>query len=310
MTDPGSFVQLRDGAKVYAKILGNDDKRKPLLVALHGAPGLSDHHEPENTFGFLATRFRVLIYDARGSGISDWTGPYSDAQWLEDLDELRAWAGAETMVLAGGSYGSFLSLQYTLAHPERVKILILRGTFAVGPRSVLSIMVEILKSPRINPDAERQVRLWSGNLRDEKDFEDAFAEIQAIYQPEEKQDQEKGIKVHQDAKVEKYDVSDESGKDFEGVTNRRLNFEAQNYAFGYNQPRYDVRDRLQEIKVPTFVAVGRHDPVSPVRYCEEVAYGVQNGQLAIFEKSGHAPPSDEPKAFRERLSKFLSSIGY
>ncbi len=65
------------------------DKAKPLLIALHGAPGLSDHREPEGAFGFLHSRFRILVYDARGSGISDREGPYTDEQWVSDVDELR-----------------------------------------------------------------------------------------------------------------------------------------------------------------------------------------------------------------------------
>ncbi len=86
-----SFVTLSDGAKVLVRLLGDseDSHHKPLLIALHGAPGLSSHVEPENSFGFLASRFRVLVYDARGSGESDITTPLTNERWIADLDELR-----------------------------------------------------------------------------------------------------------------------------------------------------------------------------------------------------------------------------
>lgn len=84
-----SFVTLSDGAKVLVRVLGESEVKKPLVIALHGAPGLSSHAEPENSFGFLASRFRVLVYDARGSGESDAKAPFTDDRWIADVDDLR-----------------------------------------------------------------------------------------------------------------------------------------------------------------------------------------------------------------------------
>lgn len=86
---PGQFVRLSDGARLRVKMLGGGDRTKPLVVALHGAQGVSDHREPLRSFGFLAPRFRVLVYDARGSGDSDAKGPFTHERWAADVDELR-----------------------------------------------------------------------------------------------------------------------------------------------------------------------------------------------------------------------------
>lgn len=82
-------VQLSDGAKLRVRMLGSEDTGKPLLIALHGAPGASSHVETEAAYGFLTDRFRVLVYDARGSGGSDLMGPFTDERWIADVDELR-----------------------------------------------------------------------------------------------------------------------------------------------------------------------------------------------------------------------------
>ena len=82
-------VLMSDGAKLQVKILGHASSSKPVLIALHGAPGFSDHTEPEATFGSLADVLRVIVYDARGSGVSDLTTPYTNEQWITDLDEIR-----------------------------------------------------------------------------------------------------------------------------------------------------------------------------------------------------------------------------
>jgi len=82
-------VTLSDGATLQVKLLGADDQTKPLLIALHGAQGVSDHREPLRSFGFLSSRFRLLVYDARGSGRSDDKEPFTHQRWAADVDELR-----------------------------------------------------------------------------------------------------------------------------------------------------------------------------------------------------------------------------
>lgn len=200
----------------------------------------------------------------------------------------RAWAGAETFVLAGGSYGGFLALGYALTFPDRLSALILRDTWACGPRGVLRTLAMLLTSNRVNPDQTRQVRLWSGNLRDNDDFEKSFQEILPIYTPE-KEGSEPAA--------------------FEGTEEELLlNYEAQNAAFSISQPRFDVRSRLRGILTPTLVLVGRYDPICPVEDSEELRDGIPNSELVIFENSGHSPASDEPDAFRKTVSTFLDGL--
>lgn len=216
-------------------------------------------------------------------------GKFSDLRgvaYLLDLTLCRAWAGAETFVLAGGSYGGFLALDYALAYPNRLSGLILRDTWAFGIRGQLRVLAYILTSKRVNVDVDRQVRLWSGCLKDNAEFEESFKEILPIYTPE-----------------------DAPPKEFEGTDqDLRLHYQSQNAAFSYSQPRFDVRARLGEIKTPTLVLVGRHDVVCTVEDSEELHAGIPNSELTIFEKSGHSPASDEPEAFQERVSKFIDGL--
>ncbi|KFA49259.1 hypothetical protein S40293_08334 [Stachybotrys chartarum IBT 40293] len=283
-------VSLSDGAKLSVWVFGGDAPDKPLLIAVHGAPGLSSHIEPEQGYSFLSDRFRVLVFDLRGSGSSDLKGPYSDERWIEDIDELRAWAGAETFVLAGGSYGGFLALGYALKYPIRLSGLILRDTWACGPRGVLRALAAVLLSKRISPDPKRQVRLWSGNVPNKQDGEDGLAEILRIYTPEKASGEEAPLS-------------------FEGSSPEyELHWEAHNAAFSQSQPRFDVRSRLGEIKTHTLVLVGRHDVICPVEESEEISRGIPNNQLVVFEHSGHNPASDEPEAFQNTVASFLQSL--
>jgi proline iminopeptidase len=186
------------------------------------------------------------------------------------------------------SYGGFLALGYALIYPDRISALILRNTWAYGYNGTLRALKNVCTSPRIQPDLDRQVRLWSGNVRDDEDGAKGLAEILAIYAPEKEEHEETGPTGLEDA-----------GDEF------KMRWEVHNAAWSFSVPRFDVRKRLHEIKVPTLVIAGRHDPICPVEDAEEIHGGVSNSEMLIFERSGHNPVSDEPVAFEKALRSFI-----
>ncbi|KAJ7159296.1 alpha/beta hydrolase fold protein [Mycena crocata] len=291
MSTRAQQFQLSDGANIVVKVLG-DGPGKPLLIVHHGAPGLSTHTEPEASFGFLADTFRIIVYDARGSGASDLQPPYTHArclQWVADIEELRIWAGADSFVLAGGSYGGFVALEYAIHHPDKLNGLILRDTWANGPEGVRRVLHTVLTSPRIHPDRARQRRMWAGKALDNEDFRAGFAEIQPLYAPS--SDGSAGYPP---------------GKGF--AAELMFHYATHNVAFSENLPKFDVRHQLGNITVPTLVVVGRHDMVAPVEFSEEIHRGIPGSELTIFENSGHSPPSDETEAFQARVRGFVAGL--
>lgn len=89
-TTTTTTVKTDDGVRLHVKVLGDDSTTiKPLLIALHGAPGLATSAYPEADFAFLSDTFRVLVFDARGSGASELTGPFTHDRWIKDIENLR-----------------------------------------------------------------------------------------------------------------------------------------------------------------------------------------------------------------------------
>lgn len=201
------------------------------------------------------------------------------------------WAGAEKFVLAGGSYGGFLSLDYALVHQDRLLALILRDTWAWGTRGMMQALKASLTSGRIRPDPERQYRMWTGILLDDHDFAQGVGEMEALFAPD-------APDIDPKAEHENH------------PRNGLVHAATQNWAFAQNMPKFDVRSRLQEIRVRTFVGVGRHDLITPLEFSQEIAQGIPNSELVIFEHSGHNPARDETEAFQARLSSFVSSLGF
>ncbi|WP_119068424.1 alpha/beta fold hydrolase [Aggregatilinea lenta] len=73
--------------------------------------------------------------------------------------------------------------------------------------------------------------------------------------------------------------------------------------------RLDFRTRLDEVRAPTWIAVGRYDPQTPVGCSVELAKGIPDAALVIFERSGHAPFVEERERFSAALSAFWERPG-
>ncbi|KAK3631518.1 hypothetical protein LTR56_012274 [Elasticomyces elasticus] len=284
-------VRMSDGCNIKAKILGHGPD-KPLLLTVHGAPGLSTHRETEAWCGPFADIFRVLVFDLRGCGESDKQRPYTHARWIQDVDELRQWAKADKFVMIGGSNGGFLTLDYALAYQQHLYGIIVSDTAAQqGHWGLMNMLKTALTNNRIKPDPDQVLRMFSGRCIDQMDLLTGFGSIAALYEspPE--------VKEHAEVDV---------GSVLSGATVPF--YEAANAAMGDCLSRYDVRDRLKEIKVPAFVGVGRYDWVTPVSCGEELEAGLPTSKLVIYERSGHFPGLEEKTKFQKDVREFVKTM--
>lgn len=271
-----------NGNTLDVELLG-DDRDTPLLIAHHGAPGLGSKNEPRMAFGPLSDLFRVLVFDARGSGKSGDVPPFTHEQWVADVDALREWAGAETFVMAGGSYGGFVSMEYAIRHPERLRALVLRDTSADHAHNDLAI-ANARASDRVDVDEDKLMRIMEGRIRDNDDFSDCWRELLPLYDFD-------FDPATLDARVNSVDY----------------HYATHNAAFSENLVHYDLKPQLSDVTCPTLVTVGRTDWITPVACSERIAELIPDAQLAVFEESGHSPPSDEPELFQQTVRDFLSA---
>ena len=83
--------------------------------------------------GELASFARVILYDKRGTGLSD---PVDGVPTVENrVDDLRTVmdaAGSERAALFGFSEGGPISLMFAATYPERVHALVVYGSGAGG----------------------------------------------------------------------------------------------------------------------------------------------------------------------------------
>jgi proline iminopeptidase len=106
-------------------------------VFLHGGPGAGC--EPAHRRFFDPSRYRIVLFDQRGSGRSS---PHAElrnnstAHLVDDMERIREDLGIRRWLVFGGSWGSTLALAYAQAHPEHVSALVLRGIFLCRPQEI------------------------------------------------------------------------------------------------------------------------------------------------------------------------------
>jgi proline iminopeptidase len=274
-------VRINDN-ELVVEVLGPADA--PVILTHHGAPGLGSHREPRTSFGRLADEYRVVVFDARGSGESEGSGVFSHEQWVADLDALRVWAGADKVAMAGGSYGGFVAMEYAVRYPERVSALVLRDTAADNSHSHLA-RLNALASDRVTIDIERFDRIDTGQVRDNDDLRECWREILPLYDY-----------VYDPEAVERK------------VAATPYRFEAHNFAFSTNLPHYDLKPVLPSITAPTLVTVGRTDWITPVSCSEQIVSLIPGARLVVFEKSGHSPQLEEADAWTATVREFLHQV--
>lgn len=82
---------------------------------------------------FLSTHFRLVRYDERGCGMTDWAiGDLSFDRWVADLEAVADASEARQFVLLGISQGAATCVAYAARHPERVSQLVLYGGYVRG----------------------------------------------------------------------------------------------------------------------------------------------------------------------------------
>jgi pimeloyl-ACP methyl ester carboxylesterase len=81
----------------------------------------------------LASFSRVILFDPRGSGLSDPTDrPLSLERRAADLAAVLDAVGSARTALFGFSMGGPLSVMFAASHPDRTSSLVLYGTYATG----------------------------------------------------------------------------------------------------------------------------------------------------------------------------------
>jgi len=227
----------------------------------------------------LSHRFRLVRYDERGCGLSDWEiGRFSFDDWVDDLEAVVDAAGLDRFPLLGISQGGPVAIAYAVRHPERVTQLVLLGSFAQGRR----------KSAR-TPDelalAEAHIEIVRlGWGRPDPTYRQIFV---ARFLPEATQEQWRSFD-----ELQQRSTSPDNAWRFVG---------------GFAD--IDVTNLAPKLTVPTLIMCSRREPGNRFEQSRLLAALIPNSRLVPLDSSNHLLPERDPawKHFLAEIDRFLPS---
>ena len=257
------FCTASDGVQIAFASVG---RGPPLVKTANWLNHLEyDWESPvwRQLFRMLARDYRLIRYDERGNGLSDWDVRELDFDaFVRDFEAVVAATGLTRFPIFAMSQGCPVAIEYAARHPERVSRMILFNGFARGWRHA--------SSPRLIAAAEAMLTLvrtgWGQN---NPAFRRMFT---TLYVPE-------GGERH-------YAWFDE----LERTTTSPHNAARFLEAFG----RMDVRDRLADVCVPTLVIHSRGDVFTPSERGKEMAAGIPGARFVSLDSNNHLLLEGEP----------------
>jgi proline iminopeptidase len=129
------FLQVSKIHKIAYFLYGNPNG-KPVL-SVHGGPGAGT--TPDYARFFNPKKYNIVLVDQRGTGKSKPFGEIKENttnDLISDFEKIRKMLNIEKWQIFGGSWGSTLSLAYSIKHPEIVSELVLRGIFTFEKKEI------------------------------------------------------------------------------------------------------------------------------------------------------------------------------
>lgn len=254
-----------DGVRIFYEDSGGDG---PPILWSHGF--LMDHTMFDAQVESL-TAYRHIRWDERGFGRTHATGPFTYWDSAGDAVALLDHLGIDSAVFAGMSQGGFLSLRAALAHPDRVRALVLidtqSGTEGEDTMGPYEAMLEAIA----NGDDETR----SGVFDVVAGLIIGDPELSATWK--EKWMDDDGARItHPGAAL--------LGRD-------------------------DITDRLGEITCPAIVIHGTADQAIPMEKAKELRNALAGCHALVpIEGAAHAPNMSHPGPVDDALRGFLEVV--
>jgi len=282
-----------NGTELYFDVVGSGldatsgFRQKPTLVILHGGPGF-DHTYLRPWLDPVSEVAQLVYIDERGCGRSArHTNEYYQLGIMpDDIVLFCKTLDIERPMVLGQSFGGFVALSMALRHPDFMSGIVLFDTSPAWTGGYdLDALEQLVDGQRGKELREVAYKESTGTATAEelKRFEQ---EIMPLY-------------WHQGFKPEY--IAELFG-------NPLVNMDIATYMMGTLSKEYDMRPYLSEIKVPALVLQGRYDWVTPMTGAEEMAQAIANGQLHIFEHSGHMVFMEEPEELVAVLKQWITNV--
>lgn len=245
----------------------------PILMIHGSGPGVSAWANWRGVLPPMSERFRVIAPDMVGFGFTDRPAGfvYDRAAWVAQVVDLLDALELETVDLVGNSFGGAIGLAFAVAHPHRVRRMVLMGSVGVS-----------------FPITEGLDRVWG--------YEPSLAEMRALLD----------IFAH-----DRGLVTDELAELRFRASIRPGFQESFSAMFPAPRQRWVdalASDEAALCALPheTLVIHGREDRVIPLEASLRLASLIDRAQLHVFGRCGHWTQIEHAARFVRLVSDFFS----
>jgi 3-oxoadipate enol-lactonase len=249
------------------------------VVGREGAPALvfanslgSDFRIWQEIVPSLADRYRIVLYDKRGHGLSDApSGPYTIDDHTEDLLALLDHLHVENAALVGLSVGGMIAQRIAVKAPARVRALVLCDTAAkIGTPESWAERIAAVEASGIDGIADSVLQRW---------FTQSFRATRPA--------------------------------EWNGWRNMLVRTPVQGYVGTCAAIRdADLTTDAARIAVPTLCLVGDQDGSTPPDLVRHTAGLIPGARFNIIEEAGHIPCIEQPHATAQLIDQHLREAGH
>jgi pimeloyl-ACP methyl ester carboxylesterase len=156
------WFQAADGLRLFARVYPGPSSSVPVVLCLHGLT--RNGRDFEELAPHLASRYRVVVPDVRGRGLSardGTTANYQIATYIADLLPLLAGLGAAPVAIVGTSMGGIMAMVMAATQPRLVSRIVLNDVGPeVDPIGLERIRAYAGRAPQVSswPEAAEQLR--------------------------------------------------------------------------------------------------------------------------------------------------------
>ena len=292
---------IKIGGVDQCVLLRGHDVNKPIILFLHGGPGMPMMYLAHKFQRPLEEHFLVVQWDRRGAGKTfSRNVPEPESmnirQILDDtytlIDTLRNRYGHQQVILAGHSFGTYLGSILVTERPELFKAYISIGQVVDDDRA-RTIQKQWVRKSAI--DAEREDILQSLENEELADLENWLFEFGG----ELKHSKSFLPLLVAGLKSPEYTLSEAknvgNGSSFSSKYMQ------------YNVLEGSIYDSITEYKAPVYFFIGTSDYTTPHELVTEYFDRIEapKKEMVYFQESAHFPFFEEPERFNSEIIRVL-----
>ena len=284
----------------YILIRGNDSSL-PLLLFLHGGPGMPAMYLAHAFQRELEKDFVVVQWDRRGAGKSyreEISSTLDSEQLVADTVELtnvlRARFHHDKIYLVGHSWGTYLGMLVIARHPE-----LYRAYVGIG---------QLARSSPIAGIQDEYIRQTARRMGDQgaiKELEEKGASVRETLLFK------FGGEIHKAKSFMPRSLTGLAAPEYSLRDARNIPKGVSLYSrnFVYNSISGELIDVITQVKIPIYFFTGRYDYTDPFALTEEYFSRINAPEKHIvwFEESAHFPFYEEPAAFARQMRNVRSA---